>query len=286
MTSTETSQKRGVFAWLRGFAVRSGVGAVMIAVIALSLWLCHWVLVALIAAFMALAVHELASAAALHGHKPPWVVVAIGGAGLLIVEYGGWLGDIFTVGFIGCALLILVVMAWRLRGPVEGYMTDVGIAALMIAYLPLLLTFVMAIMRGAHPVGQMATLITVTVLGGDSGAYIVGSFIGRHKLAPHISPAKTWEGIGGAIVFAGVAGTLLGIFVLGAPWWQGALLGVVLGGIGAIGDLVESAIKRDVGVKDMGKLLPGHGGAMDRLDSILFCAPFAWAIMNLWMAQA
>jgi len=283
MTQSTRSPSPGALAKLRDFAVRFGVGVVLVAAIALSLWLCHWVLVVLIAAFMALAVHELAHAASLRGLRPAWLVVAIGGAALVIVEYGGWLGDIFLVGFVGCAALFLVTLAWRLRGPVEGFLADIGVSALMIAYLPLLLTFVMAMMRSAHPSAQMATYIAVIVIG-DSGAYIVGSILGRHKLAPHISPGKTWEGVAGCIVWAAIAGALMGHFLLKADWWQGAVFGVVLGAGAVIGDLVESAIKRDAGVKDMGKLLPGHGGAMDRLDSLLFCAPLAWAMMNLWMA--
>ena len=254
----------------------------MVAVLALSLWLCQWALVVLIAAFMGLAVHELNQAASLHDRRPAWLVVAIGGGALLILEYGGWLGDVFTVGFIGCAVLFLIVLAWRLRGPVDGFLADVGVSALMIAYLPLLLTFVMAMLRTPHPVEQVATYVAVIVIG-DSGAYIMGSLLGRHKLAPHISPGKTWEGVVGCIIWAAIAGALLSYFVLHAAWWQGAVLGVVLGGAAVIGDLAESAIKRDAGVKDMGKLLPGHGGAMDRLDSLLFCAPLAWAMMNLWM---
>jgi len=277
-----TNSSSGAVGRLRDFTVRFGVGVGLVAILSLSLWLCRWALVVLIGLFMALAVHELAAVAKSRGWRPAWMVVAVGGAALLIVEYGGWLGDVFTVGFIGSAVLLLAVLAWRLRGDVHGYLADVGVSALMIIYLPLLLTFVIAMLRSDQPIAQMATYVAIIVIG-DSGAYIMGSVFGRRKLAPHISPGKTWEGLIGCLLWAVAVGIPLGIFVLGAPWWQGAVLGITLGAAAVVGDMAESAIKRDVGVKDMGKLLPGHGGAMDRLDSLLFCAPIAWAMMNLWM---
>jgi len=272
------------FAKLRGLLLRTVVGAALVALVALSLWLWHWGLVIIIAAIMALGAHELAAAAARHGWHPVWPVVVVGAPALIILEYTGWCGDVLPVGLVGCVVIVLVAWAVRLRGPVAGFLVDAAATALIVAYLPLTLTFAIAMMKSAHPVAQIATYGTCMVIA-DSGAYIVGSLLGRHKMAPHISPAKTWEGFGGAIAAAAVAGWLLGVFVLGAPWWQGVALGVALGVGSVIGDLIESAIKRDVGIKDMGKLLPGHGGAMDRLDSLVFCAPIAWAIMNLWMVS-
>jgi len=272
----------GPLAKLRGFAVRTGVGAALILLLGLSAWLWLWGVVLIVAAFLALGAHELGQAAGRHGWHPAWAVVAFGGVALLIVEYGGWCGDVLVVGMVGCAAMWLVGLAWRLRGPVGGFLGDVAVTGLLIVYLPLLMTFVVAMLTTAHPVAQAATYMGIIIIG-DSGAYIMGSLLGRHKMAPHISPAKTWEGVAGCLVWAGIAGALLAQFVLHVPYWQGIVLGVVLGAGAVVGDLAESAIKRDVGVKDMGKLLPGHGGAMDRLDSMVFCAPIAWALMNLWM---
>jgi len=283
-TSSAPSQA-ALLVKLREFAVRTAVGAVLIALVALSLWLWHWGLVILIAAVIGLGAHELGEAAAIKGRWSGWPVAAVGGPLLLLIEYSGWFGDVLPVGLVGCVAMVLVVWAWRLARPVDGFLSDISVATLIVVYLPFLLTFVMAMLRTAHPVAQVATYATCIVLS-DTGAYIMGSLIGRHKMVPQISPSKTWEGFAGGLLWAGVAGALMCQFVLHETWWQGVVLGLVLAVCAAIGDLVESAIKRDVGVKDMGKLLPGHGGAMDRLDSLAFCAPIAWAMMNLWMGRA
>ena len=125
--------------------------------------------------------------------------------------------------------------------------------------------------------GQWWTLASIViVVVTDIGAYASGLAFGKHKLAPTISPGKTWEGFAGSIVVAVVAGILLGWLVLGQPWWVGLVLGVLLALVGTMGDLTESLIKRDLGVKDISTWLPGHGGFLDRLDSILPSAAVAY----------
>jgi phosphatidate cytidylyltransferase len=109
----------------------------------------------------------------------------------------------------------------------------------------------------------------------------LGVLFGKHPMAPKISPKKSWEGFAGSMLFGVVAGVLMAIFALRQPFWVGILLGVSLVGIGVMGDLIESLIKRDLGIKDMSSVLPGHGGVMDRLDSLLVAAPVAWLIMYL-----
>ena len=110
-------------------------------------------------------------------------------------------------------------------------------------------------------------------------AWILGSLFGKHKMAPHISPGKTWEGLAGAVALTCIVGAVLGPVMIGASWWAGAIIGVVLPLAATVGDLIESMIKRDTGIKDMGRIIPGHGGAMDRLDSLLVAAPLAWLTM-------
>ena len=126
----------------------------------------------------------------------------------------------------------------------------------------------------------MAVIISCVVVS-DVSAYAVGSQLGRHKLAPRISPSKTWEGLVGSMVFAGIGGIIFTVFLLGAPWWVGLILGVLLSLGGTLGDLVESLIKRDAGIKDMSNFLPGHGGVMDRLDSMLVAVPVGWLVLHL-----
>jgi len=118
----------------------------------------------------------------------------------------------------------------------------------------------------------------VIVVVTDIGAYASGLLLGRHKLAPNISPGKTWEGFAGSIVFAVVSGILLAWLMLHQPWWVGLVMGVLLALVGTAGDLTESLIKRDIGIKDISTWLPGHGGFFDRLDSILPSAAVAYVI--------
>jgi phosphatidate cytidylyltransferase len=112
----------------------------------------------------------------------------------------------------------------------------------------------------------------------DVGAYATGLLFGRHKLAPNISPGKTWEGFAGSIAVAIVAGILFALLMLHQPWWVGLAMGLLLALVGTAGDLTESLIKRDIGIKDISTWLPGHGGFFDRLDSILPSAAVAYAI--------
>ena len=271
----------------RGLATRTLVALGLIAVVASTMIWLRWGFIVLIGVFIALGAHELGHAASLKGWRPVWQVVAVGGPLLLLAEYGFvWFAPPalapLPIGFIGCTLLVLVAWGWRLTRPVEGFFADAAVTVFIVAYLPLLGSFVVAMARTSHPVAEVALFVACIALN-DTGAYLTGSLLGRHRMTPRISPAKTWEGFAGGLVFAGVSGALLVHFVLGAPWWQGVVFGVVLGLCATVGDLAESAIKRDVGLKDMGKLLPGHGGMIDRLDSMLYCAPVAWALLNLWI---
>jgi CDP-diglyceride synthetase len=130
----------------------------------------------------------------------------------------------------------------------------------------------------------LASIVTVVVT--DVGAYATGLMLGRHKLAPNISPGKTWEGFAGSIVFAIVAGILLSLLMLHQPWWVGLVMGVLLALVGTAGDLTESLIKRDIGIKDISTWLPGHGGFLDRLDSILPSAAVAYIIFVIVIVGA
>ncbi|MGB3954832.1 MAG: phosphatidate cytidylyltransferase [Brooklawnia sp.] len=180
---------------------------------------------------------------------------------------------------LGClAVMIIVCLAARLRSPVRGFMGDAAASVFTIGYVPLLLSTLTLLL--AQPDGNLRVIYYFLLVPcSDTAAYAVGSLLGRHKLAPHISPGKTWEGFGGAVLLTALAGALIGPPLIGAEWWVGATIGAVLSIAATTGDLIESMIKRDAGLKDMSKLVPGHGGAMDRLDSLLVAAPFAWVAM-------
>ncbi len=210
--------------------------------------------------------------------------IAVGTPVMLAASYvaasrGDQLDGVATL-LAGLALMVIACLVARLRGPVRGFMRDAAASVFTIGYVPLLWSTLTLLL--AQPDGHLRVIYYfLLVPTSDTGAYAVGSLIGRHKMAPHISPAKTWEGFAGAVVLSAIVGAILGPLMIGASWWAGAIIGVLLSGAATVGDLVESMLKRDAGLKDMSRLVPGHGGAMDRLDSLLLAAPVAWLSMLL-----
>lgn len=137
----------------------------------------------------------------------------------------------------------------------------------------------MLAMRGSEPTGFVAAVfLGVTVWLTDTGAFFTGRQVGGEKLAPDISPAKTWSGAIGGLLLGSVAGTLVWHFGTASPLWIGALLAVITSILGQVGDLTESALKRRFRVKDSGNVIPGHGGLMDRLDSVTFGVLFLYGV--------
>lgn len=147
-------------------------------------------------------------------------------------------------------------------------------------YLGVLLNHFVALRNLPQGLAWLAVAVLLTWTN-DSAAYFVGRAVGRHKFWPRHSPKKTWEGVFGGLLFAVLVGAILGALWLGLPWWNGALLGAAISVTGPLGDLAESMFKRQFGAKDSGNLIPGHGGAWDRIDSLLFVVPtvFYWAVL-------
>jgi phosphatidate cytidylyltransferase len=177
------------------------------------------------------------------------------------------------------AVTALVCMLWRLRGGVAGYVMDSTAAVFTIVYVPFLGGFVALLLREDRGAIGIVTFILVTIAS-DIGGYAVGVIAGRHPMAPVISPKKSWEGFAGSAVSCVVVGWLTVDYLLDGRWWVGVLLGVVAVVMATLGDLCESVIKRDLGIKDMSQIVPGHGGLMDRLDSILATAAPTWLLLH------
>ena len=128
---------------------------------------------------------------------------------------------------------------------------------------------------------QIATLLLL-VVANDTFGYLVGASLGKHPMAPKISPKKSWEGFAGSIGGATAVGVLAAVFLLDKPWWVGVVLAVGMVAAATAGDLSESMVKRELGIKDMSSILPGHGGVMDRLDSIVFASPVAFILYSIF----
>lgn len=170
------------------------------------------------------------------------------------------------------AIVVVSVVRWGFaavsRDARPGAVDDVARGIFVLAYIPFFASFAIAL--STLPGGQwwvLAAVIIVVVV--DTGAYATGLTFGRHKLAPKISPAKTWEGLAGSVVLASIAGAILGHYMINTGWLTGVVIALALVASATLGDLVESLIKRDIGVKDISSWLPGHGGFLDRLDSVV-----------------
>jgi phosphatidate cytidylyltransferase len=176
-------------------------------------------------------------------------------------------------------LTFVAVLAWRIGDGAQHYARDVAASAFTIAYLPTLAGFAVLL---AHPHDGAARVLAfvATVVCSDTGGYAAGVLFGRHPLAPIVSKAKTWEGFVGSVVACSIAGVLFLVLTFHQQWWQGLLFGLAIVVTATLGDLGESMIKRDLEIKDMGSLLPGHGGLMDRLDSLLPCAAVAYLLLS------
>ncbi|GAA4907036.1 hypothetical protein GCM10025789_28170 [Tessaracoccus lubricantis] len=261
-----------------------GVGVALFAGIAVGLIWLPWLFIAIAATALGLGVVEIKRALSRKGMRAVWLPVAIG---TVISVLGGYLVSTRDVGiepttFVVICLgsMTIAALVGRLVRGAEGFIRDVAASALLIAYVPLLGVFIPLLMGASDGNLRMLSVIAV-VVASDTGAYATGVLFGRHKMAPAISPSKTWEGTGGGVVFAAAVGVACAVYLLGAPWWVGVLLGVLGSMAATTGDLVESLIKRDAGIKDMSNFLPGHGGIMDRLDSMLVAVPVGWLVLHL-----
>jgi phosphatidate cytidylyltransferase len=234
-------------------------------------------------AVLAIALRELDGALAARQIRMPLIPVAVGGAAMLTAAYwaaGGAVAAAF-------ALTVAGILGWRLAGGAEGYVRDVSAGVLATAYIPLLGSAVSA-MLAAHDGGSRVLTFIILTICSDIGGYFAGITLARgggHKMAPVISPKKTWEGLSGSALATIVAGAILLPLLLHGTWWQGVIIGIAALAAAVLGDLAESMIKRDLGIKDMGSLLPGHGGVLDRIDSLLLCAPVVWLLLALFLGR-
>ncbi|UQE76626.1 phosphatidate cytidylyltransferase [Gordonia sp. PP30] len=185
---------------------------------------------------------------------------------------------------ISFAITALVILAWKLfaqglsEAPHE-YTRDVSLSLLILVWLPLMAIFAVDMVQQSDGRYRVFTFLIVLVCS-DVGGYTAGVLFGKHAMVPAISPKKSWEGLGGSMLFSTVGAVCCVHWLLGTHWWIGLILGPVLVIVGTCGDLIESQIKRDLGIKDMGTLLPGHGGIMDRIDSLLPGALVTWGILT------
>jgi len=197
-----------------------------------------------------------------------WAAFVHGSAGLVVA----W------------SLTCLAVVLWRGTGRLDGAGRDVLGGIFIATYPTFLVGFAILLLAPEDGVARLFVFLITTVCS-DVGGYAAGVLFGKHPMAPTISPKKSWEGFAGSVLLCVVAGSLTVHFLLDHSWVIGIALGVGVAVAATVGDLMESLIKRDLGIKDMSNVLPGHGGVMDRLDSLVVVAPIVWAVLTLLAAK-
>ncbi|MBD8505492.1 phosphatidate cytidylyltransferase [Hoyosella sp. G463] len=257
--------------------VGAGLGAVIVAVLLLAPR--GWV--GIVAVAVGLAIWELYKRLRQQGVYLPLIPMVIGGPATVLASLPFGITGVFT----GFAVTTVTCMMWcllrnGLSGKPENYVCDSAIT-LFVATWVILFTSVGALLvlteKGAGPIW----VLMIGVICSDVGGYTAGVLFGKHPMVPRISPKKSWEGFAGSMI-AGIIGSILTVtLILGEHPLIGALIGAALVVFGTIGDLIESQFKRDLGIKDMGTLLPGHGGLMDRLDSLVVAAVVLWVFVML-----
>ncbi|MCP1413240.1 phosphatidate cytidylyltransferase [Paenarthrobacter sp. A20] len=274
----------------RNLPAAIGVGLSMLLAVLGGLLFLPLGFVLLTTAFGVLGVWEVFRALEAQGTRMPIIPVMIGSLVMPVSAYfGGLEGLLFTLTASSVAVLL-----WRSIDSAAGAPRSVFAGVFTLAWIPFLISFAALQLHatgGATPVGfwpdgipdgawQIASMLLL-VVSNDTFGYIVGASFGKHPMAPKISPKKSWEGFAGSVGGAMVIGVLACIFLLDKPWWVGLVLAVGMVAAATAGDLAESMVKRELGVKDMSSILPGHGGVMDRLDSIVFAAPVAYVLFAL-----
>ncbi len=200
-------------------------------------------------------------------------------AGAVVLTYATWNGGAAGLAIATAIAIPLLLIQLLTKGP-EGFVQSATATIFSLLYLPFLGGFLILL---AKPSTGLERVMTFVVLVGcnDTFGYIVVVLFGKHPLVPVISPKKSWEGLIGSLVFTVIGGSLAFEYIMEMQWWIGAIVGLMIVFTATCGDLIESAMKRDLHLKDMGTLLPGHGGILDRLDSVLISAPALWLALEL-----
>jgi phosphatidate cytidylyltransferase len=269
----------------RNLPAAVGSAAVLLLAIAGSLFFFKAGFLLIVAAAVVIALWELHRGLLGRGIDIPEQPLMVGGVVMVVVAYFWGAPALVTA----TAVTALVTMLWLLRRGVDGFVQNASAAVFTLVYVPFLGSFVALLLaEGGHRlepnhvddgVRGIITVVLVTIAS-DIGGYAAGVLFGRHPMAPVISPKKSWEGFAGSALFCVAAGAALVVWVLDADWWIGVVLGLIAVVMATLGDLVESVMKRDLGIKDMSRIAPGHGGLLDRIDSLLATIAPIWLLLH------
>jgi len=268
----------------RNVPVSIASAVVLIALILATLLVWKTLFIIVVGAAVVIAVWELHRAFGTKDIDLPEQPLMVGGVVMVVVAYFWGTPALVTA----TAVTALVTMLWLLRRGVPGYVQNATASVFTLVYVPFLGSFVALMLREGGATGfdhydagvkGILTFVAVTAAS-DIGGFCAGVLFGRHPMAPVISPKKSWEGFAGSTVFCVAVGVAMVVWVLDDDWWVGVLLGLIAVVMATLGDLSESVIKRDLGIKDMSQVIPGHGGLMDRIDSLLATIAPIWLLLH------
>jgi len=264
---------------------------VLLAAIGTSLFFFKTAFMLVVAGAVVVAVWELHQGMLAKDIDLPEQPLMLGGVVMVVVAYFYGAPALVTA----TAVTALVIMLWLLRRGIDGYVKNATASVFTLIYVPFLGSFVALMLAeggtsisagGLDDAGVKGIVAFIGVTAAsDIGGYVAGVLFGKHPMAPVISPKKSWEGFAGSAVFCAAAGVALVVYLLDGDWWVGLALGAIAVVMATLGDLCESVIKRDLGIKDMSQVIPGHGGLMDRLDSLLATIAPIWLLLHYLVFQ-
>jgi len=268
----------------RNLPAAIGSAVVLLGAAGLSLFIWKTAFIVLVVAILVIAIWELRRGLMAKGLDLPEQPLMVGGALMMVVAYV-WGADALVT---ATAVAALTVMLWLLHRGIDGYVRTAAASVFTLIYLPFLGSFVGLMLREGGTwretgvdagVKGIIAFVLVTIAS-DIGGYVAGVLFGKHPMAPVISPKKSWEGFAGSAIVTIAVGIAVVVWLLDGDWYVGIALGAIAVVMAVLGDLVESVIKRDLGVKDMSQIIPGHGGIMDRLDSLLATIAPVWLLLH------
>lgn len=259
----------------RNLPAAIAVSVALVGLILASLVIHKDLFLAVVVAAVLVALWELGRALAHNGTVLPAAPLTVGAVAMVFGSYYGG-PDVLVVVL---AATVLTSLLWRMPRGQSGFVRDVTAAIFSLVYVPFLASFVALLLAPDDGIDRVVTFFAVTIAS-DVGGYAVGVLVGSHPMAPAISPKKSWEGFAGSTLASIGTAIACVVYLFDGQWWVGLVLGAIAAVAATFGDLAESLMKRDLGIKDMSNLLPGHGGIMDRLDSLLATVPVVWLVLH------
>ena len=273
---TKTGIDYGKFG--RNLPAATAVGISLLAILIASLFVDPALFVLLAAIIIVFATRELNNVIVVGLSQRMRLVIQICAPVIVLAAYQGG-PELLLDAYVASVLAVLIT---RIFDGEEAYVHHVTRSIFILTYAPLLAGFAVLLSGQENGAWKVLAFVLLTAAS-DLGGYITGARFGKNPMAPKISPKKTWEGFAGSIILEIIVGVLIWTQIFHHAAWEGIFVGLILTIGATVGDLIESIIKRDLGIKDMSSLLPGHGGVMDRLDSLVINAFLAWALFGIFL---